>query len=78
MINVGLFDSDDQGDIFPKRGSKISVKVGKQYTAEEVLETALKKRSDNDQFFCSLDDYVLSYCDQKLLNLSLVLLKGLL
>ena len=68
MINVGLFESDDQGDIFPKRGSRISVKVGKQYTAEEVLETALKKHSDNDQFFCSLDDYVLCYPDQKIVE----------
>ena len=68
MINVGLFESNDEGDIFPKRGSRIPVKVGKQYTAEEVLKTALKKHSDNDQFFCSLDDYVLCYPDQKIVE----------
>ena len=58
LINVGLFESNDEGDIFPNTDSRVAVKVGKQYTAEEVLKTALKKHSDNDQFFCSLDDYV--------------------
>ena len=38
---------------------------GKHYIAEEILKTALKKHSDNDQFFCSLDDYDLCYPDQK-------------
>ena len=58
LINVGLFESNDEGDIFSNTDSRVPVKVGKQYTAEEVLETALKKHSDNEQFFCSLDDYV--------------------
>ena len=52
LINVGLFDSNDEGDIFPK--SRIPIKVWKQYTAEEFLKTALKKHSDNDQFFLLL------------------------
>ena len=68
LINVGLFESNDEGDIFPERGSRIPVKVGKQYTAEEVLKTALNKHADNDQFFCSLEDYVLCYPDQKLVD----------
>ena len=53
-----MFESNDKGDIFSNIDSRVPVKVGKQYTAEEVLETALKKHSDNEQFFCSLDDYV--------------------
>ena len=32
------------------------------------MKTALKKHADNDQFFCSLDDYVLCYPDQKLVE----------
>ena len=52
LINVGLFDSNDEEDIFPK--SRIPIKVWKQYTAEEFLKTALKKHSDNDQFFLLL------------------------
>ena len=68
LINVGLLESNEEGDIFPKRGSRIPVKVGKQYTADEVLKTALNKHADNDQFFCSLEDYVLCYPDQKLVD----------
>ena len=68
LINVGLFESNDEGDIFPKRDGRMPVKVGKQYNAEEVLKTALKKHSDNDQRFCSLDDYVLCYPDQKIVE----------
>ena len=68
LINVALFESNEKEDVFPKRGSRIPAKVGKQYTAEEVLKTALKKPADNDQFFCSLNDYVLCYSDQKLVE----------
>ena len=68
LINVGLFESNDEGDIFLKRSSRIPVKVWKQYTAEEVLRTALMKHADNDQFFCSMDDYSLCYPDQKLVE----------
>ena len=32
------------------------------------MKTALKKHADNDKFFCSLDDYVLCYPDQKLVE----------
>ena len=45
LINVGLFESNDEGDIFPKRGSRIPVKVGKQYTAEEVLKNSTEETS---------------------------------
>ena len=63
-----MFESNDKGDIFPKRGSITPDKVGKQHTAEEVLKTALKKHADNDQFFFSLGDYVLCYSDQRLVE----------
>ena len=32
------------------------------------MKTALKKHADGDQFFCSLNDYVLCYPDQKLVQ----------
>ena len=32
------------------------------------MKTALKKHADDDQFFCSLNDYVLCYPDQKLVQ----------
>ena len=67
-IKLGLYESNDEGDIFPKRGRRIPIKVGKQYTEGEVLKTALKKHADDDQFFCSLGDYVLCYPDQKLVE----------
>ena len=68
MINVGLFESNDEGDVFPKSGSRIPVKAGKQHTAEEILRTALKKHTDNHQFFCSLDDHILCFPDQKIVD----------
>ena len=68
LINLGLFESNDAGDIFLKKGSRMPVKVGKQYTAEEVLKTALKKHADNNQFFWFLDDYILCYPDQKVVE----------
>ena len=43
LINLGLFESNDEADIFPKRGSRIPVKFGKQYTTEEVLKIALQE-----------------------------------
>lgn len=61
LINGGLFESNEKGDSFPNSGSKTPAKLGKQYTAEEVSETALKKHADHDQLFCSLDDYVPCY-----------------
>ena len=68
LINLGLFESNGEGDIFPKRGSRIPEYLGKEYTAEEILKTALKKHSDNDQFSCSFDDYFLCYPDQKIIE----------
>ena len=51
LINVGLFESNEKGDIFPKRNSRIPAKAGKKYTVDEVLKTTLKKHSDSDQLF---------------------------
>ena len=48
--------------------SRIPIKVGKQYTTEEVLKTALNKHAENDQFFCSLEDFVFFYPNQKVVE----------
>ena len=68
MVNVGLFESNNEGGISLKIGRRMPVNVGKQNTAEEVLETALKTHSDNEQFLCSLDDYILCYPGQKIVE----------
>ena len=68
LVNVGLFESNNEGGISLKIGKRIPVNVGKQHTAEEVLETALKTHSDNEQFLCSLDDYILCYPGQKIVE----------
>ena len=68
LINVGLFESNEKGDIFPKRNSRIPAKAGKKYTVDEVLKTTLKKHSDSDQLFWTSGDYVLCYPDQKVVE----------
>ena len=73
LINVGLFESNDEGDIFSNTDSRVPVKVGKQYTAEEVLKTALK----NIQIMSNLSaPWTIMF--KKLLNLFMFLLKVLL
>ena len=54
---------------FQKEAAEYLSRLGNNiYTAEEVLKTALNKHADNDQFFCSLEDYVFCYPDQKLVE----------
>ena len=47
------------------RGSKLPVNVQNFFTASQVLDAALNKRADFDQFFCELENYFLMYPEQK-------------
>ena len=51
-----------------KRGSKIPVKIEKIFTAEDVQKAAIKKHSEIDQYFWHLDEYILCFSDQKVVE----------
>ena len=51
-----------------KRGSKIPVKVEKIFTAEDMQKAATKKHFKIDQYFCHLDEYILCFPDQKVVE----------
>ena len=65
VINVGLIRENEEGKLAVVRGSKVALKVGKDFGAVEVLRAAVKKHADHDQFFCGDEDYILLYPDQK-------------
>ena len=50
------------------RGSKIPLKVCKDFSSEQTLTAAVKKHADHDQFFSAAVDYVLFNPDQKLVK----------
>ena len=52
MINIGLITENEEGNLAIVRGSKVALKVGKDYGVVEVCQVAVKKRTDHDQFFC--------------------------
>ena len=56
IINVGLIESNDKGI------------VEKIFTAEDVQKAAIKKHSEIDQYFCHLDEYILCFPDQKVIE----------
>ena len=60
-----MIKENENGVVGIVRGSRLPVKVETSFNAGEVLNVALKKHADHDQFFCSLDSYVLMYPDQK-------------
>ena len=64
-INVGIIRENEKGKLAVVRGSKVALKVGKDFGAVEVLRAAIKKHADHDQFFCGDDEYRLLYPDQK-------------
>ena len=68
IINVGLIESNDKGIVKIKRGSKMPVKTEKIFTAEDVQKAAIKKHSEIDQYFCHLDEYILCFPDQKVVE----------
>ena len=55
-----------KGSLEPVRGSKLSVKVGKDMTTDEVCVLAQENDSDYDQFFSGSENYVPLYPDSKL------------
>ena len=65
MINVGLITENEEGNLAIVRGSRVALKVGKDYGVVEVCQAAVKKHTDHDQFFCGEEDYILLYPDQK-------------
>ena len=50
VIQVDIITEND-GILTAKRGSKLPVKVCKDFDSEKVLAAAIKKHSDHDQFF---------------------------
>lgn len=65
VINVGLITENKEGNLAIIRGSKVALKVGKDFGAVEVCQAAVKKRTAHYQFFCGDEDYILLYPDQK-------------
>ena len=65
VINVGLITGNEEGNFAIVRGSRVALKVGKDYGVVEVCQAAVKRRADHDQFFCGEEDYILLYPDQK-------------
>ena len=62
-----MIESSDKSDynLGPIRGIRLPVKVQKIFTAPEVLSAGILKHSNHDQLFCSSEDYLLLYPDQK-------------
>jgi len=52
VINVGLITENEEGNLAIVRGSRVALKVGKDYGVVEVCKAAVKKHADHDQFFC--------------------------
>lgn len=63
-INVGIVYLGTNGHLSKKRGSRMPVTVKELFTEREVLKVAVKKISENDQYFCGgLEAYLLIYPD---------------
>ena len=67
IINVGLIKSNEKGIVKIKRGSKIPVKVEKIFTAGDVQKAA-KRNILMIQYFCHLNEYILCFSDQKVVE----------
>ena len=68
VINVGIIAKNEKGNLSVVRGSKIPLKVCKDFSSEQTLTAAVKTHTDDDQFFSAAKDYVLLYPDQKLVK----------
>ena len=68
VINVGIIAENEKGNLSVLRGSKIPLKVCKDFSSEQTLTAAVKKHADHDQFFSAVEDYVLLYPHQKLVK----------
>ena len=67
LIHVGLM-KEERGNLSIVRGSKLPVEVCFNFNSAQVLSDAIKKHADFDQYFCALEDYVLLYPDQKVVD----------
>ena len=67
-INVGIIKVNERGIFGIARGSKLPLQVGVNFTAAEVLHSALNKHSNFDQYFCLLEDYTLVYPDKNIVT----------
>ena len=69
-INIGLVESTNKNDynLGPVRGSHLPVKVQKTFTAAEVLSAGILKHSNYNQFFCSSENHLLLYPEQKVIT----------
>ena len=56
VIHVVSISEDEEGKLAIVRGSKVTLRVGKDFGVREVCEAAVKKHSDHDQFFCGDKD----------------------
>ena len=56
VINVGLTESSEKGEVAIKRGSRLATKLLKSFGPTEVACTAVRKHADHEQFFCGSDD----------------------
>ena len=66
MINVGLIRAAEDNELRLVRGSKLPVQVKKGFGADQVLKSAVKKHTDDDQHFCDIVNYCLMYPDMKI------------
>ena len=62
-ITVGVVTEDKFGELIKRRGSRIPITIKESANITEVLNTALKKIAENDQYFSPLDSYLLLYPD---------------
>ena len=69
-VSIDLMESTDKNhyNLGPIRGSRLPVKIQNSFIAAEVLSAGSLKHSNHYQFFCSSEDYILLYPDQKVVT----------
>ena len=68
ILNVGIISENSHGMLSIERGSRLPTPVKETFNAGEVLEAALEKRANFDQYFCRYENHVLLYPDQKVVD----------
>ena len=68
LISISLVESNEKGMMGIKREVLLVTKVLKSSGPIEVAFAAVRKHVDHDQFFCGLNDYILCYPDQKIVQ----------
>ena len=67
-INVGKITENENGELRAVRGSRLPIKVSKDFNAKQVLDAAVQKHSNHNQYFPQDAKYILLYPDHKLVN----------